>query len=454
MMKKKLLTPQLLKNEHGMALVTVLIVIVVVSILGLSLMGLAATNVKMSAGERNNQSSYYIAESGANLMMSEITTEINKVYNEEKTSAKKFYEEAEKVLENYKVERTSTAFTKNFGKQPIAKFKLEKLEGENAYKIISTGTVDNRSKTVEQKFNLQWSIVFPNTAVFVDKNITVDSGASMINGSIGTNSTAAKAITLHDSGKIDKNMEIIVGPGGGNEVVTPNTFTNIKVLEEKISLELKPFKETPSPSFTTTFGNIAVPNNGNVNISSNTTVDNLSNQVVLNNLTINNNYTLDLEIGANNVEMYVNNLELNNNSILNVNGTGTLSLYVNGSLTINNAEINKELSQKNHFIIYLRKSPDPAKPKTVTASSSGTGINCSIFAEDANFDFKGGVFQGRFVTGGSVGIGGNNTIKGSIIAENMHLKGDSNLTFVDEDAALPLPSFKINPIDLEPVREK
>ncbi|PLS01314.1 PilX N-terminal domain-containing pilus assembly protein [Neobacillus cucumis] len=457
MMKKKPLIFQSLKNEHGMALVVVLMILVVVSILGLGLMGLASSNMKMSTGERNNQSSYYVAESGATLLMNDVTTQINNIYKSAKTKDE-FFSSAESILNNYSAEQQSTNFEKNFGTQPVAKYKIEKVDpATKEYKVISTGTVDNRTKTVEQKFRLIWDVNFPKTAVFVDNKITVDSGSAIINGSIGTNSIENEAITLHDSGNLPSDAEIIVGPNApnqGKDVVNLNYFTNITVLEEKISLELKPFKETPAQSYPTTLGPIAVPSDGNIKITSNTTINNMPNPVVLNNVTIDNNAKLNIDIGSNNVEMYVNNFVLNNNSVFNVIGTGTLSLYVNGSLTINNAVINEVPSQKDKLIIYLRKSTDPTKPKTITASSNGTGINCSIFAEDAQFNFTGGTFRGRFATGGSVEIGGNNVIEGAIIAKNLHLQGNSSLTFVEQDAFLPLPSFKVNPIKIDPVREK
>lgn len=446
-------------SEKGMALIAVLIVIVVASILGLSLMGLAASNVKMSTGERDNQSSYYIAESGATLLMSEITTKINDIYKNAKTSSE-FYSAAVPIVDNYKVERQETNFEKNFGSQPVAKLKVEPIDLTNRiYKIISSGTVDNRTKTVEQQFQLRWSVNFPKTAVFVDNKIKVDSNASIINGSIGTNSIVDKAIELFNESSLQNGSEIIVGPNAprqGQGVVYPYySSQKIKVLDEEISLELKPFKATPAPTYPMTLGGtFPIGGEGNMNISSNTTISGMPDVVSINNVIIDNNTTLTIDVGAKDVEMFVKNFELKNNSVLYVKGSGKLHIYVDGSLKINNSEIKTENSQKDKIIIYLRKSSDPNNPKTVTASSSGTGINCSIFAEDALFDFTGGTFRGRFVTGGNVEVGGNNVIEGAIIAKNMHLKGSSSITFVEQDALLPLPTFKVNPIKIDPVREK
>lgn len=458
-MKQWFSVNNLKNNEQGMALVTVLMVFVVVSILGLSLMGLAASNMKMSTGERTNQSAFYIAESGVTYMMSEVTEEVQEAY-ENAESRNQFYTDVQAgfTANNFFAERDLTSFEENFGQQPNAKVKIEAVDIPNGkYKIISTGTIDNRTRTVEQEFKIRWSVSFPNTAVFVDNTIEVASGSAIINGSIGTNSIANDAIKLHDTGSIETNASIIVGPGapnGGNDVVSLANYTNIHVLEEEISLEMKPFKEKPIISYPTTLGTTSVDSNGDLTITSDTTINNLPNQIVLNNLTIDNNKTLNIDVGMNNVDLYVNNLVVNNNSLLNVRGTGTLSIYVDGLLTFNNAGIKQEAGLNNNLIIYLRGSNDPNTPKTIEASASATGINCNIFAEDANLKLTGGNFHGRFVTGGDVVIQGNNVIQGSLISDNLLMGGQSSITFIPENATLPLPDFEINPLDPEPVREK
>jgi Tfp pilus assembly protein PilV len=221
-------------NEQGIALISVLIVLIVVSVLGVSLMGLAASNFKMSTGERTNQSTYYIAESGATYMMSEVTKEVKDAYTITENQPD-FYDEVESRLTGatFSTERDISSFTENFGQQPIAKVKVEKdnlVEGK--YKIISTGTIDNRTRTVEKEFNIRWvsktAVVLPDAAIFVDNTIKIESGSAIINGSIGTNSIENDAIELHSTSNIE-NGEIIVGPGGGEDVVNKD-FPNIRAL--------------------------------------------------------------------------------------------------------------------------------------------------------------------------------------------------------------------------------
>jgi Tfp pilus assembly protein PilX len=444
-----------INNERGMALVAVLLVVVVVSILGVTLMGLAASNVKMSSGERNNQSTYYVAESGATYMMSEITKKVQEAYANTRTKNEFYIQTKTKFTENnFFTNHTVNSFENNFGQQPIAQTRIQEINSANGeYKIISTGTINNRTRTVEQYFKIRWSVEFPRTAVFVDNTITVDSGSAIINGSIGTNSIATNAITLHDSGSIQTGAEIIVGPNApnqGKDVVNLNNFTNIHVLDEEISLDLRPFKEAPTGAYSTSFGTIAVPTTGDIQISSDSTV-NISNTIKLRDFSIDNNKTLNINVGDKNLEMYVGDMDVS--GTLNIAGTGTLSIYVAGNLTFHNGVINENANDRNKLTIYVKKSTT-STPKTISATSTPTGINCSIFAEDAIFDFTGGTFRGKFVTGGLVTIGGNNVIEGAIVANSLHLKGNSTITFIENDhIALPFPAFEINPLNPEPVRE-
>ncbi len=449
-----------------MALVAVLMVFVVVSILGASMMGLAASNLKMSTGERNQQSTYYIAESGATYMMSEVTQKVQEAYTAA-TDRDNFFDLVENkfIANNYYAERNYTSFEKSFGDQPIATVRVEEVDADiGKYKIISSGTINNKTRTVEQELNLRWSMQFPKTAVFVDSTITVESGSAIINGSIGTNSIAEKAITLHDPGSIQIGAEIIVGPYApeqGKNVVYPS-YSNIKVLDEEIPLELKEFKETPTLAYPdlvriyrgANFLDIQVKNNnGDLTINQgDISTLNMSDVMVLRNLTISDKNTLNINIAENkNVELYVKNLDVS--GTLNIIGNGKLSIYVDENLTFHNGIINEVAANRDKLSIYVGES-NTSPPKVISASSNPTGINCSIFAEDATFDFTGGTFRGKFVTGGSITIGGNNVIEGAIVADSLHLKGNSTITFIENDHInLPFPAFIIDPVNPTPVRE-
>lgn len=62
-----------MKSEKGYTLVVVLMVLVVMTVLGISIIGLSINNSKMTKGEQNDQSVFYIAESGVNYALARIS---------------------------------------------------------------------------------------------------------------------------------------------------------------------------------------------------------------------------------------------------------------------------------------------------------------------------------------------------------------------------------------------
>lgn len=87
----------LYKTEHGFTLVGVLMVLIVLSILGLSIMMITANSVKISAGERDDQSVYYIAEAGLVRGGMQLDDEVN---NALKVALEKIAENEKKELKD------------------------------------------------------------------------------------------------------------------------------------------------------------------------------------------------------------------------------------------------------------------------------------------------------------------------------------------------------------------
>ncbi|NLJ79208.1 MAG: hypothetical protein GX329_07585, partial [Tissierellia bacterium] len=59
---------KILKGQRGFALITTLLVLMLVSMLGLAVMSVAASNFTMTGIDNISQSAYYIAEAGVNHM--------------------------------------------------------------------------------------------------------------------------------------------------------------------------------------------------------------------------------------------------------------------------------------------------------------------------------------------------------------------------------------------------
>ncbi|UTR11250.1 PilX N-terminal domain-containing pilus assembly protein [Evansella sp. LMS18] len=139
-----------LKNEKGIALVAVLLMITVISILSVALMGVTATNIKLSSGERDYQSVYYIAEAGAIKAYQNIKNERLMDIYEEADSAEQFFGKLQNELGPIIINN----FEESFGHEPYAEVNLNGHPEE--YHITSTGFLGNRSRTVTLDINIDW----------------------------------------------------------------------------------------------------------------------------------------------------------------------------------------------------------------------------------------------------------------------------------------------------------
>ena len=485
-MKKRMV---LLKNDQGMALVLVLLVLVLVSTLGLSLMGLALNNMKMSTSERTYQSTYYIAESGIIFTLDKVNKNVVEIYNNS-TNQTAFFSNIESMITNLNNDPPYKNFENSFGHTPEAKISIENASnGQNTtfrdYKITSIGTIDNRSRTVEKQIRISWmpknNITIPDTAVLVTETVNL-SGGGAIEGGAGTNSSAHSSITLNGGASISG--KIYVGPGSGNNVINKPHWmeldNEIVKLSNKKSFELPPFPVYPNnitpPNEKVYRSNSSydVINNGTLRVN-NWVADgytlNMEQDLSFSEIYITSNNSLNIFVGNSNRSIVVNDLNLPNGKI-NVIGTGKLTLYVNNSITmgsgstINTSEEIENFSKKGNADTISQLIKDQVKKLDIYYKGSSLDLSGSqkiygsLYAQSANLSLSGGSgFQGSIITGGEkinisgganaitqlfyapnadVKISGGGTIKGQIIGKSYISSGGSMITLQDfNDAELP-----------------
>ncbi|MCB2355924.1 PilX N-terminal domain-containing pilus assembly protein [Clostridium estertheticum] len=498
-MRRKLFISKTNYGHRGSALLVVLLVMVVVSLLGMTLLTVTSINFKMTGKERDNQAVYYIAEAGINYEMNEITSNVEGVYNNS-TDANDFFSNLET---GYLYSTSVNEFEKVLGVTPYAyiKFTGTRLKDITSYTIESTGNIGNSKRTVWKSFEIKWipksGFNIPNDmAIFSNTTIKMTSG--IINGPVGTNSIIPKSISLTQGAVI--NGQIYVGHGGGKEVLSVDE--GIKVSEPQELTKTRIFK---MPDFPAAFPNYPIYPNKTVSsdqYNSHKLVDGdklninswiLKNQYKVNTLILGGNYKfteiyadqdleLNLDIGDQNRSIVVGNLNLNNGH-LNIIGTGTLTIYVENNITFGssssiNAKNNSgNQSDINHLNIYYKGT----NPITL---SGGQKVNGSLFSKSANIGFGAGSgFNGTIVTGGtdvSISGGANavtrvlyapnarvyfdqgGSLTGSVIANSIEMVGGPVVTYASTDN-MDLPFFPPNTINVvvsdlikstDPVREK
>ena len=446
-------------NEKGMALVVVLLVLTVISIVGLSLMGFAVNNMKMSSGESNYQSSYYIAESGANLKMNDINNNMLTYYNQA-LDGSTFFSNAERYM-SLGTDSTYSDFDSSFSQQPSAKVRIEKVNNSNSnsatsrdYNIISVGTINNRSITVVKPFHLTWKTkssggsnninVPADTAVFVDTTISLDNGAT-ISGAIGTNSSLSGKISLNGNASIIGNSNIYVGPNADTSTMISKPSY---IIVNNPIVKMSAVKTFSLPVFPTI---PSYPLQSDLNIKNGNYTLTMNQDMSFSNISLDNNYTLTVDVGSNNRSIVVGNLNMINGSI-KINGTGKLTIYVTGNVAMGSGSVLNTGKDVSKLIMYLKRSSVPTNPKSLSLTGSQQ-IYGSLFAEDANISVdNSGVLNGYFLTGGTnvsfsgnANAGSNNNLfyapnaafnitgsaylAGSIVAKSLTAVGGNSITF-------------------------
>ncbi|WP_343794883.1 pilus assembly PilX N-terminal domain-containing protein [Gracilibacillus halotolerans] len=123
-------------------LVYTLLVFLIFTILGVSLMAYTYSDVKLSKVDQKQQAAFYIAEAGANEAFYDIDSYIDDLIN---------------MRAGEKIEFEYIKFEEQFGEQPSAEVVLEKQEDqEYDYVIKSTGKIGEQERAVSKEFTIKF----------------------------------------------------------------------------------------------------------------------------------------------------------------------------------------------------------------------------------------------------------------------------------------------------------
>lgn len=447
-----------IQNENGVALYVVLLVLIVISLLGLGIMGLAVNNVKMSSNERNHQSAYYIAEAGATKVLSNIS----------KNACTTDFEEQ---YLNKEIQYDS--FKESFGEKPKASITIKPLANET-YLLNSEGEIGKSKRTVESTFKINCEEdgkvpieILSDLAVFSHGEMNL---ISTVTGNIGTNSTANGSIFI-DWGMANYTGVINLAPGANpnNIIDTAYTMSGLKPtfnhMPEARLYTLPDFPNYPE----------GLPRHPNIYLSGNMKeIINLTEDRFYNEIKLASDTSLTFHLNQDRM-IRVKSLELPQGHI-NITGNGKLTLYIEdqfimtGSSTINKNEPSDKLS-----IFY--------KGAKKLDFANDIRINGSLYTQNSDLNLGGsGAITGHILSGGStITVGGganlksrvilapsafvhvkNGTVKGSIICNTFKIDGGGRVIFEDfgEDELIPYypptegSGGSNSLIQIEPIREK
>ncbi|MFD1708769.1 pilus assembly PilX N-terminal domain-containing protein [Siminovitchia sediminis] len=409
----------LMKNESGYSLAGVLLLTVLISVLGLTLVTLASNSVKTTTSDRRDQSAFYIAEAAATLEMTEIEEAVYTLSGEvEQTKGEKetinqmkdrFFHALPSKIVTQEPKASPIHFEEVFGDQPKASLEVVQINetDPSTYKMISTGTIGQQERIVEREFFVRWdtsetgeSGSIPEPAALIKETITIKNGN--INGNIGTAKKGAGSVVMEKgSGKI--NGVVYVPSGSENIAVTGQKEKVETAGQSHIHIPQLP----PFPSFPDLIRSSGDLTSGTVT---------LTDPQKFGNIILKNN-TLTFNVGDDHRKIIVDQISLHNGNI-NIEGSGTLTIFLLNNLEIKGGNSSVNLGgSPGQLNIFVKKGNGQ------TIILEGLTMKASLYAEDANIVLnQNGSFHGNIFTGGIhfTMENGNTQARGLFVAPNAH----------------------------------
>ncbi|WP_146551184.1 pilus assembly PilX N-terminal domain-containing protein [Rummeliibacillus sp. SL167] len=469
-MKKLLYLKSYLNNKHGYTLIIAVLTLVVISILGLGLMGTSATTLKQADHERSDQSAYYIAEAGIVQTKSKLDTIVNNAYDQTKNEYDNLTTE-QKINYNFEQQfytivenniRLSTYifdnFDKNFNEQPTATVTVSRINNSFPiqYDILSVGKIGKNKRTLSQNYTVTLNANITEKqetksnkyAVHVSNTLKLSGSANIFDGEVATESSDIKNISIPDyyteKPKINITTPIEIS-------LPPFPDNDFSILEQ---LPYPANKVVQKNQYESAF----VIKNHDLLITHYLTNGyqlDMTTDMKFDNIILNSNYTLVINVGNTDKKILVNHLDVTNGHI-KIIGSGKLTFYVENQITTGSGStINSQYIDKD---IYDNSSPGDIsklkiyyKGKNAVDMDGAQKIYGSLYAQQADVHITAGAgFQGDIYTGGqnvsvsggtnvysqiflaphaNFSLSGGGKIKGTIISNSFEASGGSSVFY-------------------------
>ena len=198
---------RLREDEKGSGLVMTLMVLLVLSVLGVSIGTLTLGSYRLSAANRDDTSAYYVAEAAAVDAYDDIQRSVLSAYESNATEGS-FNQHVSSIVTS-KNGQSAVAFGEQFGTEPTATIATTQND-TNSYTITSTGEVDGKKRTVTKPFTVNWiekntgsggglPTLPEKTALLVDEEMRLLGGT--LNGNAYIQSTDNNAVKMGDYGE-------------------------------------------------------------------------------------------------------------------------------------------------------------------------------------------------------------------------------------------------------------
>lgn len=509
-------------SKKGMALITVILLMLVFTILFSGGIFIATQNSKSAVKAQNYTETYYSAESGINVM-AELIRQASTLLYDSSTDNDVFKDTLDAKVSNGLATTGVTNIAPNKYLVSMGDISSEVtitpllVDDEMVatfvrarYQIDAVGTKDYETRSLSTTMNVQYYLPKPDgggntfysdSAVLVSGNINMSGSALVEDGPITTTSLSNSAITFSGNPKVN-NIQIrnLQSPcsaniGSDKPISAPDWWVKQENICATGSSKLKEYTRDPflptivMPTIPTATAKLPkltikpqwssfelVNSNGDLTFnwswfegSDNYTyvipAASDTYYVPKFHLTANHPLQLIIDVGDRDISIVTDSLKMS--SHFKVQGSGTLTIYVNDTNT-NNIEMNltsadpgvgnKEDVNKTIVYVYGKYTVTEKKEKKVVnkkiTASGNSNYYISIMGEYLDVEFTGSAkFNGNLVTGGSnvtvsggstssaqlfyspyasVNFVGSGTLYGAVIAKDFTASGGSKLYYSPE----------------------
>ncbi|WP_332649391.1 DUF7305 domain-containing protein [Lysinibacillus sp. 54212] len=509
-------------NSKGYALYLTILTIFLISILGLSLLTVTANSNKTTVNERYDQSIYYIAEAGINLEKSKISEVLNELYTSLISSFNSLtYKEQKAVLDSYGsfenyyydqiksqfcnqynlltktskcsfntssgiiIYENSYNFSQQFNEQPIAKttIKGECTSGSNIsciFNLESVGNFENsgkNSRSLSQKLTVDINAPIPDGGPGsgngdgdgnTTPNTPISNLAAITNGDI---MLVGGATINGNAGSLNGNIIIKGGANVTGTTTLPPEANNIKLEDYLPEFPNQKFDELKKLSYPedkelNNENKKKIIENGSFK-ADNWMADNytltMNQDIRFDDFKVTSNNKITIDIGNNNVNLYVNSMDIQQGHIKIV-GSGTLNIFVKDDVNIKGS-FNNNGNPNQINLFYQGTKPTTFSGETQLYGSfytnsadlkltGGAGFYGNIYSGGKELDISGGVpTNGQYIIAphADLKLSGGGNITGTVIANRIDgnggtfIKYGSSVVPLPEVPGLPTPPYEYQP---------
>ena len=458
------------EDEKGSGLVLTLMVLLVLSVLGVSIGTLTLGSYRLSAANRDDTSAYYVAEAAAVAAYDEIQRSVLNAYESNATEGS-FYNQVSSIVTS-KNGQSAVAFGEQFGTEPTATIRTEKASGTDPqiYTIYSTGNVDGKERTVTKQITVEWfekntgggglPMLPDDAALLTQGKVEISNGT--LQGDIYTNSVEPKSFiisgnptfslaTLFHSNNITTD-ELLDYPSWYG---AQNKLPNLEPRDEEWDFGAYPelLNQVSAPNLTEKLPvkkigtHMVQDENGNLNITNSQAKDyelKLESDVYIPKIVSNSNRSFTINTGGADRTILVDTLEVGGD--IHLSGAGKLTIVVKNAFTIKTGgiSINESGTPSKLTLVYLGNSAlDLENIKQISGH---------MIVKSAGVEAKNTSIKGVFLTGGSsvalsggnadskmmliapnaaVSLAGSYSINGTVIAKTFKMEGGTSLKYAD-----------------------